>query len=418
MYTLFLPALIFLCTLIPGLSAQIAGQYTGTVTRVSELTSQPHTVVSYPVEIIFTDSTYAFVQTSPDLCVPSGNYNIDLELEFNQVADGCGGTGGNSAFNPQGNYFYRVSWDTLIFSRLSGSVFTRYDLVRVDEGHTISFAPGHITALPNDTAVLFPVYLKNTEDTIAGFQIMLQLSRPDIALFQERFDTIGCLTRGWEVLDISYLGTNQTTIVITGLADYLSPPEFKQGILPQDGSVPFINLFLNLQAIPDTATNRLVQVRTNEYLVNYFNFSNPQGNTIGLAHDTVPDTTWYVCTQYADPPDNTICMNWQIVYGPPADSIAISDKTITYIDTSLVQINYGAVRAAYCGNVDGYDAQVDISDLLYLVDFMFSEIPGFEPVYYFAADVNADGTVDISDLLYLVDYMLLNPPSPAPSCRQ
>ncbi len=57
-----------------------------------------------------------------------------------------------------------------------------------------------------------------------------------------------------------------------------------------------------------------------------------------------------------------------------------------------------------CGDLDGSGSGPDISDLVYLVSYMFSGGP--PPVHMAAADVNGDGTgPDISDLVYLVSYM-------------
>lgn len=68
------------------------------------------------------------------------------------------------------------------------------------------------------------------------------------------------------------------------------------------------------------------------------------------------------------------------------------------------------------GNVDGdINDQVDISDILYMVDFMFQNPAGPAPVCDIEADVNADTQVDIADLLYMVDYSFSNPAGPAPA---
>ena len=69
------------------------------------------------------------------------------------------------------------------------------------------------------------------------------------------------------------------------------------------------------------------------------------------------------------------------------------------------------------GDVDN-NGQLDISDLLYIVDFFFAEPSGPAPAIMFLADVNADCIVDISDLLSLVDYFFADPPgsSPLPGC--
>jgi hypothetical protein len=69
------------------------------------------------------------------------------------------------------------------------------------------------------------------------------------------------------------------------------------------------------------------------------------------------------------------------------------------------------------GNVDndGGDA-IDISDLVYLVDYMF--VGGPAPVCWPEANVDGagfDDALDISDLVYLVDYMFNNGPPP-PVC--
>ena len=79
----------------------------------------------------------------------------------------------------------------------------------------------------------------------------------------------------------------------------------------------------------------------------------------------------------------------------------------------------GAIR----GNVDmdGGDV-IDISDLVYLVDYMFTDGPA--PTC--AEEANIDGSccasgsseslsdIDISDLVYLVDYMFNGGPEPPP----
>ena len=65
------------------------------------------------------------------------------------------------------------------------------------------------------------------------------------------------------------------------------------------------------------------------------------------------------------------------------------------------------------GNVNGYvgDA-IDISDLVYLVNYMFKSGP--PPPIPDEADVDASGFIDIADLVYLVNYMFKNGPEPPP----
>jgi hypothetical protein len=56
--------------------------------------------------------------------------------------------------------------------------------------------------------------------------------------------------------------------------------------------------------------------------------------------------------------------------------------------------------------------QIDISDLVYLVDYMFTNGPA--PPCFEEADMNCDGSIDISDLVWIVDYMFTGGPAP---CR-
>lgn len=65
---------------------------------------------------------------------------------------------------------------------------------------------------------------------------------------------------------------------------------------------------------------------------------------------------------------------------------------------------------------DPMDGVIDITDLVYLIDYMFRGGPA--PPCLEEADVNGDGAdqIDISDLLYLIDYMFRNdsPPGACP----
>jgi hypothetical protein len=65
-------------------------------------------------------------------------------------------------------------------------------------------------------------------------------------------------------------------------------------------------------------------------------------------------------------------------------------------------------------DVDYNNSNPDISDLVYLVDFMFNG--GLAPICWQASDINGDlAGPDISDLVYLVDYMF-NGGSQPPNC--
>jgi len=83
-------------------------------------------------------------------------------------------------------------------------------------------------------------------------------------------------------------------------------------------------------------------------------------------------------------------------------------------------IVYRECCQGFRGNVNAdLDDRIDISDLVYLVDYMFSG--GDEPSCWEEANINGDimgdllEQVDINDLVYLIDYMFTGGPEP-PAC--
>jgi len=65
------------------------------------------------------------------------------------------------------------------------------------------------------------------------------------------------------------------------------------------------------------------------------------------------------------------------------------------------------------GDVDDSESGPDISDLVYLVDFMFTGGP--EPPCEAQGNIDGVPGIDISDLVYLVDFMFTSGPPP-PDC--
>lgn len=139
--------------------------------------------------------------------------------------------------------------------------------------------------------------------------------------------------------------------------------------------------------------------------------ADPDGDSIILTAENMPAAATFV-----DSGDGIGGFEW---IPNPSDaglhtlSFLASDGSL--VDTMVVEIT---VQFDNCcigirGNVDDDPGDaIDISDLVYLVDFMFNTGPA--PSCFWEADIDGSGIAptDISDLAYLVDYMFNGGPEP------
>lgn len=79
-------------------------------------------------------------------------------------------------------------------------------------------------------------------------------------------------------------------------------------------------------------------------------------------------------------------------------------------NVSVVQ--YDCAPDAICGDMNGDMAGPDLSDLIYIVNYLFLDGP--PPADWSVVDINRDGATDLSDLIYLVNFLFLG--GPAPDC--
>lgn len=117
----------------------------------------------------------------------------------------------------------------------------------------------------------------------------------------------------------------------------------------------------------------------------------------------IQDTSY----QFVSPLEQSKTYYWYVSARDYMHATTLSADTFTF--TTL----YISCCVGTTGNVNGDIFEtVDISDLLFFVDYQF--IPeSTEPPCLEEADVDGSGEVDVSDLLYLVDYMFV-PGSPNP----
>ena len=85
-------------------------------------------------------------------------------------------------------------------------------------------------------------------------------------------------------------------------------------------------------------------------------------------------------------------------------------------DYSLIR-TFTVVETPCCvgirGNIDGLGS-IDITDLVYFVDYSFGDPTGPIPPCFEEADVDASEDLNIADIVYLVEYMFGSPTGPEP----
>jgi len=299
------------------------------------------------------------------------------------------------------------------------------------------------------------VTMDNVFDTVAAFEIWLRLSRPDIMLFQTDtitvwdttywacegydagvctswvasadslpwdsihieqveaiigdIDTAGSLLSGWEYIQTRSLTGNGTDIKVSGIADRLTIPGSKTGVAPQGGGVLF-KLRGDILSIPDTLEDRTVDIFVQPFL-DHFNFSRPDGSSIGITYELRPDTNYYRCLDWL-PPDSVVCLDWEKVIGAPYDSIKVETDTIPILDTAVVDLIPGSltVNSGLCGDiVQPPDGFVDVADLTFMIDYLFLSGDAPDPIEM--GNVDCQGTpqalIDVGDLTTMIEYLFI-----------
>jgi len=185
------------------------------------------------------------------------------------------------------------------------------------------------------------VYFSNSHDTVSGFRMHLQLDRPDIMTFKTdtatlvdtsyweclaydgddcidsvlstplsdwdfihvdtgifqvgSLDSTGTLVSGWECIWTRSPHTGNG-LLIEGWADLPGDMSHGPAILPSQGNV-LIKLLADIHHIPDTATERTVNIMILSELLGSLFFYRPDGSLIGMAYETVEDTNYYNCIE-------------------------------------------------------------------------------------------------------------------------
>lgn len=285
----------------------------------------------------------------------------------------------------------------LVFSSSSQAV----ERIRVTVGDT--------TGNPGTQNSAISVFLQNTMDSVAAFELWLKLSRPDILEFQTdidtvvdttywyctdslagqcsdsvacdpdsvpywicseyngdlcvdsifvsscplsyidsvealigNIDTVGSRIRGWEYVVTRSLTSTPFDIKVTAVANQAGGPNVPP-IGP--GSGLLFRLRGDIMSISDTVTDRTVDIRP-QWFLDHWNFSRPNGTSIGIIQVPVLDTNCYRCNAWV-PPDSVDCLDWErIPYEEGlCDSLEFVQDTVPKIDTTQVVMIDGSLTA-------------------------------------------------------------------------
>lgn len=251
------------------------------------------------------------------------------------------------------------------------------------------------------------IYLSNFYYEVFGFQFVIESDNPDLIRFDfsnNGYDTTSTMTSGWEyVLAIDTLG-DQSKLWFRCIADISLIPGDVDGISPQQGGVavkiPY-NTYYDYSPSPSQTVNLKFSTPVD--------FSDPFGYSIGVEVDTTYDSTYFNCLNRIDGD----CVDWEEVTDTLLgyDTIFLIPVPYGYMDTNQVKLFDGSLTLEKVNCDLTATGELDISDLLCLVDYMFTEMD-YELCPNLYCDTDNSGQLDISDLLYIVDFMFNEGPPP------
>jgi len=290
---------------------------------------------------------------------------------------------------------------------------------------TVASPPCHaqiprIVVQATDTAVFagdtcwINVYLSNFQDSIAAYQFLLRLNRPDLVQFDTLagFDTTGTLTSGFEAVVTNDTSSTAALMLVTGLADFPDPPRIQPPILPQSGGL-LIKLPLLTNPQPDTTGGLTCEID----FVGPVRFVDPSANIIGQVVDTIVDTIYFKCDEWV----GDSCARWIEVDGSLGgyDSVAVDSSLYGWIDSTQVIVNPGSLllltQSPFQCDYNS-DSTYTIDDLLSLVNCLFLSIYP-NPCANHPCDCNGSGNPtepDIADLTCMVAFLFQGGPPPGP----
>jgi len=266
-----------------------------------------------------------------------------------------------------------------------------------------------VIAVPGETGVAVPVYMSNLQDTVEGFDIWFVLANSWLATLQPEVDTQGSLIGGWESLLEQQYTPDLIDLKVMADADNGLPPLVPGIGYPQYGETPLFVIMADILDIDDSVTERTVPLVLRTAPASNFSVYNEISMPLGLSLDSVLDTAYFRCEYWAPPPDEGICLSWARVSTPPFDSMSVGWDHYSWVDTvEKVQVSHGSIHVLRCGDVNGTDDKINLSDITQLVSYVY--LDGDPPASLWAANVSGDveQRLNLSDITVLVSRVYLD----------
>jgi hypothetical protein len=103
------------------------------------------------------------------------------------------------------------------------------------------------------------------------------------------------------------------------------------------------------------------------------------------------------------------------VVGTAPDTVFLENLTVRAQDYCNADTLSFMVLTYLPGDVNG-DRAINVTDVVYVINYLYLVPPGPVPVPLEAGDANCDGVINVTDVVYLINYLFLVPPGPPPGC--
>ena len=262
--------------------------------------------------------------------------------------------------------------------------FSAGPAVAGDSTVTVQFVD--TVANPASAFVSMAVYITSADVPLAGLNLRLSVSRPDLVqvpdsvVFYPLLNFTGSAISGWDFKDDNKLSDIVLNIAgINNLPGGTTPPPLPPSPIP-NRICAFTLRRIAPASVMDTLQDRTVTVFAQTV---FCSFSDPSGTLIGMR-------------------DTVICNN------PPACTDTTHDTydANTYISGTLTFGPSCGTR----GDVNS-TGNINSADIIFLVNHVFKSGP--QPACGgVTGDVNCTNTINSADIIYLVNYVFKGGPAP------